>query len=157
MVILGIDPGTATTGYGVIEIIHDQPQFVQCGVITTPAGMMPAERLDVIRNDLHELIATFRPQRAGVEQLYFSTNVKTAISVAQARGVILQTLFAEGVHIQEFNPLEVKNTVAGYGNADKKQMQEAVRLQLGLNKVPTPDDAADAVGVALCAWFRREM
>ncbi|MCS6842825.1 MAG: crossover junction endodeoxyribonuclease RuvC [Caldilineales bacterium] len=155
---MGIDPGTATTGYGVVAQA-DGLRLVDCGVISTPAGMPLPERLLAIHGRLAALLAQHRPQAVAVEELFFSKNVRTAISVSQARGVVLLTVAQAGIPIVEYKPGEVKQAVTGYGGADKSQMQEMVRLLLGLDAVPQPDDAADALAIALChlqqaAWRR---
>lgn len=158
MVVMGVDPGTATTGYGVVAQA-DGLHLVACGVISTSAGMPLAERLLTIHRQLTALIAQHRPEAVAVEELFFSKNVRTAISVSQARGVVLLTAAQAGVPVFEYKPGEVKQAVTGYGGADKAQMQEMVRLLLNLDQAPQPDDAADAVAIALChlqlgAWRR---
>ncbi len=151
MIILGIDPGTATTGFGLIE--KDKKgawSAVEFGVITTDKKLDDSERLKILATDLHDIIKKYKPVAAGVEKLYFETNVKTAITVAQARGAILLTLAQHAIPIHEFTPLQVKSTLTGYGSADKKQMQFMVKHTFGLKTVPKPDDAADALAIALC-------
>lgn len=151
MIILGIDPGTATTGFGVIEKNKKGTwTALEFGVITTDKGLHDAERLHVLAHDLEEIIKKYKPAAAGVEKLYFETNVKTAITVAQARGAILLTLAQHSVPIYEFTPLQVKSTLTGYGSADKKQMQFMIKHTFGLQTTPKPDDAADALAIALC-------
>jgi crossover junction endodeoxyribonuclease RuvC len=149
MVVLGIDPGTATTGYGLVEQA-DPLQLVTYGAITTPAGVPLPERLLSIHRQLGELIQRYRPEAVAVEELFFSKNVRTAMSVGHARGVILLAAAQAGLPIYEYKPSEVKLAVAGYGAAPKEQMQEMVRLLLDLDETPTPDDAADAVAIAVC-------
>ncbi len=148
---MGIDPGTATTGFGVIEKnSKGQWKALEFGVITTDKKLDDAERLKILADDLQDIIKKYKPVAAGVEKLYFETNVKTAITVAQARGAILLTLAQHSIPIYEFTPLQVKSTLTGYGSADKKQMQFMVKHTFGLKTAPKPDDAADALAIALC-------
>lgn len=150
MLVLGIDPGTAITGYGLVREDKEGLALVRCGVITTPAGQPLPKRLQAIYCGLMAIIGEHRPDQAAVEELFFSRNVRTALSVGQARGVVLLAAAEAGLPLYEYKPLEVKQTVAGYGGADKRQVQEMVRLLLNLERVPEPDDAADAVAVAVC-------
>jgi crossover junction endodeoxyribonuclease RuvC len=151
MRILGIDPGTATTGYGLIEQDHqNQLIAIEYGVITTPAVMPPAERLLVIHNQIKELLLLHKPDSAAVEKLFFQRNVSTAIAVGQSRGVVLLALAQAGISFEEYTPNEVKQAVSGYGAADKKQIQQMVKLLLRLDIIPQPDDAADALAIAIC-------
>jgi crossover junction endodeoxyribonuclease RuvC len=150
VLVLGIDPGTAITGYGLVREDDDGLALLGCGAITTPAGQPLAARLQTIYRRLAELIHEYHPDEAAVEELFFSRNVRTALSVGHARGVVLLALADAGLPIHEYKPLEVKQAVAGYGGADKHQVQEMVRMLLGLEQVPRPDDAADAVAVAVC-------
>lgn len=150
MRVLGIDPGTATTGYGVVEEAKGELQSVTFGVIKTPAGQPLAKRLQAIYQEIRSLVAKWQPQAAAVEELFFSRNVRTAMSVGQARGVALLALADAGLDVAEYTPLTIKQAVTGYGNADKAQVQEMVRLLLGLADIPRPDDAADALAVAIC-------
>jgi len=148
--VLGIDPGTATTGYGLVrDLPDDNLQMVDFGVIQTPAGMPAAERLSMLYHRLQELLLLHRPESAAVEKLFFQNNVKTAIAVGQARGVVLLALAEAGLEIAEYTPNEVKQAVAGYGSADKKQIQEMVRILLRMAHIPQPDDAADALAIAI--------
>ncbi len=151
MLVLGIDPGTATTGYGFIEA-HPDGSFaaVTYGVITTPAQTPLAERLLLLYRQLRDLLQRYPPQGAGVEKLFFQRNVTTAMSVGQARGVVLLALAQQGVPVAEYTPNEVKMAVTGYGSAGKAQVQQMVKMLLGLETTPKPDDAADALAVALC-------
>lgn len=150
MLSLGIDPGTATIGYGLVRELQDGSlQAIDYNVITTPAGMPMWQRLQIIHEKLTQIIDLYRPDRAGVEELFFAKNVTTAITVAQGRGVILLALAQAGLPIAEYKPNEVKQSISGYGNAKKPQMQEMVRLLLGLEHIPKPDDAADALAVAI--------
>jgi crossover junction endodeoxyribonuclease RuvC len=147
---LGIDPGTATTGYGLVRGAERGPELVAYGTIQTLAGQpMPARLLALFR-ELRDLIALHRPAAAAVEKLFFQKNVSTAMTVGQARGVVLLALAEAGVPVGEYNPRDVKLAVAGYGGADKLQMQRMVQAVLGLPDLPRPDDAADALAVAIC-------
>ena len=150
MRILGIDPGIATVGFGVIDSERGKHGFVRCGVITTPAGTPLTSRLDRIYSDLTELIGLFRPDAAAVEQLFFNTNITTGISVAEGRGVILLACYRAGVPVYEYTPLQVKQAVTGYGAALKPQVMEMTRRLLCLREVPKPDDTADALAMAIC-------
>lgn len=151
MVVLGIDPGTATTGYGLVhEDDAGEARLVRCGAITTgPEAPMP-ERLLAIHRAVTALIREDAPEALAVEALFFGRNVTTALTVGQARGVVLLAAAQAGLPIYEYKPAEVKQALAGYGGADKRQMQEMVRILLGLDEIPRPDDAADAVAVAVC-------
>lgn len=150
MRVLGIDPGIATVGFGVVDSVRGRQTIVSCGVITTPAGTSLTSRLDRIYRDLRELIGTFNPDAMAVEELFFNTNTKTAISVAQGRGVILLAGYREGLPVYEYTPLQVKQAVVGYGRADKNQVIEMVKRLLNMTTAPKPDDAADALAIALC-------
>jgi crossover junction endodeoxyribonuclease RuvC len=150
---LGIDPGTAIMGWGVVDEQGGQLSLVEVGVLTTPAGMPQPERLRLLYDGLRELIARLRPDTAAIEELFFGKNVNTALTVGQARGVALLALQQAGLSIGEYKPASVKQAVAGYGGADKKQMQEMVRLTLNLATAPKPDDAADALAIAICHAF----
>jgi len=150
MLSLGIDPGTATIGYGLVRELDDGSlQAIDYGVIKTPPDAPMWERLKTIYDSLSALIDRHQPDRAGVEELFFAKNVTTAITVAQGRGVILLALAAAGVHITEYKPNEVKQAISGYGAAKKPQMQEMTRILLALDSIPKPDDAADALAVAI--------
>ena len=150
MVILGIDPGFAIVGFGILEADRNAQRLLRCGAITTPAGVPLPGRLRQIFEDMHQLLTTFRPDAMAVEELFFNKNVTTGIGVAQARGVILLAAEREGVPIFEYSPSQVKQAVAGYGKAEKRQVMEMTRKLLRLSAVPKPDDAADAVAIALC-------
>lgn len=150
MIVLGIDPGFAIVGFGVLETERGESALRGCGVISTQAGLPMPRRLLQIGEDLEALIHRFSPDVLAVEELFFNTNVTTAIGVAQARGVILFTAEKLGVPVFEYTPLQVKLGVVGYGRAEKRQVMEMTKRLLGLPAVPKPDDAADAVAVALC-------
>ncbi len=147
---LGIDPGTATTGYGLVRLEPDGGLLaVSYGVITTPKGSPAPARLAAFYDALRALLQEFHPDTAAVEKLFFQRNVSTAIAVGQARGVTLLALAQAGLPVFEYTPNEIKQAVAGYGSADKRQMQEMVRVLLALEAIPRPDDAADALAVAI--------
>jgi crossover junction endodeoxyribonuclease RuvC len=148
--ILGIDPGTAITGYGVVEGDGDGLSLGAYGAIKTPSNKPLPQRLQQIYRELRALIAELAPDSAAVEELFFSKNARTALAVGHARGVALLALTDAGLPIQEYKPAEVKQAVAGYGNAPKDQVQGMVQLLLGLDQIPRPDDAADALAVAIC-------
>ncbi len=151
MVVIGIDPGTATTGYGILrEQASGQLEVINYGVIQTAADQPMSERLLELYRQLNEIILLHRPDSGAVEKLFFQRNVRTAISVGQGRGVILLALANHGLPVAEYTPLEVKQAVAGYGGADKHQVQEMVRMLLDLDRIPQPDDAADALAIAIC-------
>jgi crossover junction endodeoxyribonuclease RuvC len=148
---LGIDPGTAIMGWGVVE--EDGAGGLRCvgyGALTTSKDLALAQRLQLIHRGLTDVIAQYQPDTVGIEELFFGKNVNTAIAVGHARGVALLALADAKIPIQVYKPSEIKQAVAGYGNADKKQMQEMVRLTLGLDAIPRPDDAADALAIAIC-------
>lgn len=147
---LGIDPGIAIIGYALVRDLPDgSNQAVDYGVITTPKEESPAQRLKRVYDELNQIIRMHKPETAALEKLYFSRNTTTAIGVGQARGVILLAMAQAGLEISEYSPNEVKEAVSGYGHADKKQMQEMVRILLNLEKIPKPDDAADALAIAI--------
>jgi crossover junction endodeoxyribonuclease RuvC len=149
MRIIGIDPGTGILGFGVIDVDGAKTTMVTAGVITTPAHTPLDERLEEIFDGLTEIIAETKPELMSIEKLFFSQNVTTAISVAQARGVAMLTGRRAKLPIAEYTPQQIKQTLTGYGKADKKQVQEMVRMQLGLKDVPKPDDCADALAAAI--------
>lgn len=156
MTILGIDPGTATTGYAVIKKQKNKTYGIaDFGVITTSKAKPGSERLVELQKDLAKIISKHKPEVAGVEKLYFEKNVKTAMAVSQARGVVLLTLQRAGIKLAEFTPLQMKSIICGYGKADKRQVQLMIQKTLGLKSLPKPDDAADALGIALCAAFKK--
>lgn len=151
MRILGIDPGTGLLGFGVIEVSKSgKEQLVDGGVIRTPVKEDDAIRLQTIFEELTDIIAQSKPTEMAVEKLYFAQNVTTAMTVSQARGVVLLAGQIAGLRIAEYTPLQIKQALTGYGRADKKQMQEMVRAVLGLREVPKPDDCADALATAIC-------
>lgn len=158
MIILGIDPGTATTGFGIIEQSKDQPKLIDFGVISTKKTLGDAERLEILAKDIHHLIKKYNPEAVGVEKLFLNSNQKTVMTVSQARGVVLLTAQQHKLPIYEFTPLQVKNFICGYGKADKKQVQYVIKQTFKLKAAPKPDDAADAVAIAICAahYFSRD-
>ena len=150
MRILGIDPGTGICGFGVIDVIRNKPQLVDAGVISTPPHTPLPDRLEDIYDSLNEIINDTKPDVVSIEKLFFMQNITTGISVAEARGVCILVAKQHKLPIFEYSPNEIKKTMTGYGHADKKQMQEMVRMTLKLEQVPKPDDAADALAAAIC-------
>lgn len=150
MRVLGIDPGTATTGYGVVESEGNRLRHIAHGVITTPAHTHFADRLHTIHQQTCDLIRLHAPEAVSIEKLYFGRNVTTGISVAQARGVLALAAVQHNLPIGEFSPLEVKSAVVGYGKATKQQVQNMIKILLNLDSIPRPDDAADALAIAVC-------
>ncbi len=150
MIILGIDPGIAIVGWGVIDFTGNKIKPIAYGAITTPAHTPLTRRLESIYADLSAIIEKYKPEAMAVEELFFNTNVKTAITVAHARGVILLCAAQRAIPDFEYTPLQVKQALTGYGRADKAQIQNMVKVMLGLNAVPKPDDVADALAVAIC-------
>jgi len=150
VIILGIDPGTAITGYGLIEEKSGKLALVDCGAIITEPKMTLEQRLERLYDQLEDLIDEYNPDEIAVEQLFFSTNVKTAMAVGQARGVILLATQKAGVPMSEYTPNQVKNGICGHGGADKKQVQKMVQMILKMKEIPKPDDAADALAIAIC-------
>ena len=150
MRILGIDPGYGITGFGLIEAERGTSRLLQCGAITTPAGMDFSARLEVIYEDMRKLLEMAKPDAVAIEELFFGQNVTTGIGVAQARGVVLLAVRQAGLEITSYKPMQVKQAVVGYGNATKHQVQDMTRRLLGLSAMPKPDDAADAIAIALC-------
>lgn len=149
MRILGIDPGTGILGFGIVDVSGVDKRLVEAGVIRTPAHQPTQQRLHTIYQDLEGIIKTHKPEVMVVEKLFFARNVTTAMSVSEARGVILLLGEQHGLSLAEFTPLQIKQAVTGYGKADKKQVQEMVRVVLKLKEVPKPDDCADALAAAL--------
>lgn len=156
MRILGIDPGYATVGYGIVEWDKGKFSMIGYGAITTKPGIDLSLRLCEIHTDLQQLLTQFQPDEVAIEELFFNTNVKTAIQVGQARGVLIQCCAAMGKVPFEYTPLQVKQSVVGYGRAEKKQVMEMTRAILKLEKMPRPDDAADALAIAICHAHSRK-
>ena len=150
MRILGIDPGLAIVGYGVIDFVRGKFSVVAMGSIETPAGIDTEDRLKMIYDDLNEVIGEYRPSEVAIEELFYHTNQKTVIAVAEARGVILLACRNAGLNIAEYTPLQVKQSVVGYGRAEKKQVMEMTRVMLGMNEKIKLDDTADALAIAVC-------
>ena len=150
MRILGIDPGIATVGFGVLDFTANSYKLLSCGVLTTPAHTGLSSRLEQIYDDMLNLIEMFRPDAVSIEELFFNTNITTGISVAHGRGVILLACKKAGVKIYEYTPLQVKQAITGYGRAEKRQVMEMVKSFLNLEKIPKPDDTADALALAVC-------
>lgn len=150
MLIVGIDPGTATTGFGLVRDTVAGIEVVDYGVIITPASERPENRLLQLSNELNRIMLLYQPKSAAVEKLFFQRNVSSAISVGQARGVVLLVMAQNSIPVNEYTPLEVKQAVTGYGGADKNQVQQMVKALLGLQSIPKPDDAADALAIAIC-------
>lgn len=150
MKILGIDPGYAIVGYGLVSYDNYKFKTIGYGAITTKAGIPINLRLLEIFNDMTTILETFKPEMVAIEKLFFNTNTKTAIDVAQARGVVVVACASQNIPIYEYTPLQVKQSVTGYGRAEKKQVMEMTKSILGMSKVPKPDDAADALAVAIC-------
>lgn len=150
MIILGIDPGYAIVGYGVIKYESNRFTVLDYGAVTTPAGMPFVERLEIIYDELNVIMARFKPEAMAIEKLFYNTNQKTVIDVAQARGVTVLAAKKNGLSMFEYTPLQVKQSVVGYGRAEKKQVQEMTRVILNLEKIPKPDDTADALAMAIC-------
>ncbi|MEN6478988.1 MAG: crossover junction endodeoxyribonuclease RuvC [Anaerolineales bacterium] len=152
MLILGLDPGLATTGYGLVEGEGAEMRMVAYGVIETPAHIPIGDRLAQLYAAITALLVRYRPQAAAVEELFFATNARTAIMVGEGRGVILLALAQAAVPVIEYTPLQIKQAVTGYGLADKAQVQQMVQLLLSLEAVPKPDDAADALAASICHY-----
>jgi crossover junction endodeoxyribonuclease RuvC len=154
MRILGIDPGLATTGWAVVDFDKDgKPTPVDYGAITTPKEMETSKRLAEIYEDMKELVNKFEPQSAGIETLIFCNNITSAMFVAEARGIVRLVLEQNDIPIKEFTPLQVKDAVTGYGKAGKKQVQESVKILCNLESIPKPDDAADAIAIAIASYL----
>ena len=150
MRILGIDPGYGITGFGIVDAQRNQFQLLQYGAITTPAGTDFPVRLQMIYNDMTQLLQMAKPDAVAIEELFFGQNVTTGIGVAQSRGVILLAIQQAGVPIYQYKPMQVKQSVVGYGNATKHQVQDMTKRIRHLQAIPKPDDAADAIAIALC-------
>lgn len=150
MRILGIDPGIATVGFGVIEFDNRKFETIEYGAVFSPSNESMPARLKMVYDDMSYIIDKFKPDEVAVEELFFNTNVKTAIAVGQARGVLILSAANRGIPVYEYTPLQVKQAVVGYGRAEKNQVQQMVKAILGLCDVPKPDDTADALAVAVC-------
>ena len=150
MRILGVDPGVATIGFGLIEADRGSQRLLRYGVINTPAGLPLSNRLYQISQDMEELLSAFHPDEAAVEELFFSKNITTGIAVAHGRGVILLELERAGIPVYEYTPMQVKQAVAGYGGAEKRQVMLMTQRLLRMGEIPRPDDAADALAIAIC-------
>jgi crossover junction endodeoxyribonuclease RuvC len=155
--ILGIDPGTATMGWGVIRQEGNRLRYVQHGTVTTPSDWEMPRRLGRLFDGVTELLQGYRPETVAVEELFFNTNVTTAITVGQARGVAILAAYRAGVEVYEYTPLQVKQAITSYGRADKHQVQEMVRALLNLREIPRPDDAADGLAIAITHAFSSRM
>jgi len=151
MIVIGIDPGTALTGYGIVEETQaGQLRAIEYGIIETSSAQSLEKRLEKLNQSLSQLLILHSPESGAVEKLFFNRNVRTAMSVGQARGVILLALAEAGIEVEEYTPSEIKQAVTGYGGADKNQVQQMVRTLLSLDTIPQPDDVADALAVAIC-------
>lgn len=150
MIVMGIDPGVATIGFGVIDAQRGKNTLIQYGVISTPAGLPLSKRLVQINEDMEQLIKQFKPDELAVEELFFSKNITTGISVAHGRGVILLAAERMGIPIYEYTPMQVKQAVVGYGAAEKRQVMLMTQRLLSMKQIPRPDDAADALAIAIC-------
>ena len=150
MRILGIDPGYGITGFGVIESDRGENRLITCGAITTPAGMDFSARLEIVYEDMRRLLEQAKPDAVAIEELFFGQNVTTGIGVAQARGVVLLAIRQAGLEVTSYKPMQVKQALVGYGNASKHQMMDMTKRLLKLPAMPKPDDAADAIAIALC-------
>ena len=156
-IILGIDPGTATMGWGVIRQEGNRLHYVQHGAVVTPPSWEMPRRLSRLFDGVTELARGYRPETVAVEELFFNTNVTTAITVGQARGVALLAAYRAGVEVAEYTPLQVKQAITSYGRAEKRQVQEMVKTLLNLREIPRPDDAADGLAIAVCHAFSSRM
>lgn len=154
MIIIGVDPGVAKLGYGVINKIQQRLKCLDYGVITTSPESAPEQRLNVLYNELSRLMKKHNPDYLAVEKLFFFKNLKTAMPVSEAKGVVLLTAAKKKIKVQQLTPLEVKMGICGYGRADKKQVQKMIKEILRLEKIPKPDDAADALAVAVCSALK---
>ncbi len=149
-IIIGIDPGTATTGYGIVRSKKKEYECLEYGIIETSSKWKPEDRLQKIGKDFNKLLEKYKPNVLAIESLFFFKNLKTAIPVSQARGVLLMSAAQKGLQVYEYTPLQAKMATVGYGKAEKKQVQEMVKILLNLDKIPKPDDAADALAIAIC-------
>lgn len=155
--ILGIDPGTATMGWGVVRQEGSRLRYVQHGAITTPSDWEMPRRLGRLFDGVTELVRGYRPETVAIEELFFNTNTTTAITVGQARGVAILAAYKAGIEVAEYTPLQVKQAITSYGRADKRQVQEMVKALLNLREAPKPDDAADGLAIAICHAFSSRM
>lgn len=153
MIIIGIDPGSHKTGYGIIKKHQDEIKLIECGCLITPRDQATQQRLKILNNSLTRLLNKHKPQVAAVEDIFFFKNHKTAVKVSQARGVILLALAKKNIPVHEPKPLEIKRALTGYGRADKSQIQKMVQYCLKLQKLPKSDDAADALAAAICCAY----
>ena len=149
MIILGIDPGLATLGYGVIEVVNDRRRLITFGTLTTPAGQPMPQRLRAIFQGMNQLMDIYRPDDVAFEELFFSKNITTGMAVSAARGVALVAVVERTDNLYEYTPMQIKQAVTGYGGADKRQVQQMVKMLLNMQEIARPDDAADALAVAL--------
>ncbi len=156
MVVLGIDPGTARMGWGVVDKNNGNPKYLECGCIETSKNNTAEQRLEKLYNRIVKLIDCFEPDALAVEELYFAQNVKTAFAVGQAKGIVLLAAAQEKIPVYEYTPLQIKQALTGYGRASKRQIQVMVVRELGLDKTPTPDDAADGLAVALTHCYTKK-
>lgn len=156
MTIIGIDPGTATTGFGVLKKNKKGNKVIDYGCIRTQPGMPDGDRLKILNNELNKIIKKYQPEILAIENIYFFKNLKTAMPVSQAKGVILLTAAKKKIPVYEFTPLQMKMAITGYGKAEKKQVQKMLQVLLDLEKLPKQDDAADALGIALCYILESE-
>lgn len=156
MIILGVDPGTASTGYGVINV-ENSPRLIDYGCLKTSSKKDMVQRLRSIYLEIKNIVEKFCPQEIAVEDVFFNRNVKSALSVGQARGVILLAASCQGAKVFNYAPLQVKQAITGYGRASKEQVQHMVKKTLSLSHLPTPDDASDAIAIALCHFYSRKL
>ncbi len=150
MIIVGIDPGYAIVGVGIVKYSSNKLTIIEYGAITTRSHTKTTQRLQIIYEKINEVFDMYKPDAVAIEELFFNNNAKTAIAVAQARGVLLTAAANKGIPVYEYTPLQIKQAVTGYGRADKQQMQQMVKMLLNLNAIPQPDDAADALAVGIC-------
>lgn len=157
MIVLGIDPGLATTGYGIVKNENDKVEVINYGCIHTTPHLLFNSRLLTISEEIKKLIFTYKPDTIVIEEIFFCRNVKTALQIGHVRGVIMLAAIEDNIEINEFTPLQVKQAITGFGRANKKQMQEMVKILLNLKTIPKPDDAADALALALCHIYSSKL
>lgn len=157
MIVLGIDPGLATTGYGIVKNENDKMEVINYGCIQTTPQLLFNSRLRIISEEIKKLIFTYKPDIIVIEEIFFCRNVKTALQIGHVRGVIMLAATEDNIEINEYTPLQVKQAITGFGRADKKQMQEMVKILLNLKTIPKPDDAADALALALCHIYSSKL